>query len=66
MCSNGRQGGNGKTHQHQLKPVSEPHSSTRDNFGALKEATGITGPVKGKENNNQETSIVQEDKGPYI
>ena len=48
MCSNGRQGGNEKPHQHKSNPVSEPHSSTRDNFGYFKSATGITGPVKGK------------------
>ena len=52
MRSNGRKGGNDEPHQHIFNPVSEPHPSTRDNFGYLKAATVITGPVKGKEINN--------------
>ena len=51
MYSNGRQGGNGKPHQHKLKPISKPNASTRDNFGALKEVAGITNPGKEKDTN---------------
>ena len=46
MFSNGRQGGNGKTHKHKFNLVSEPNTSSRENFGATKAATGITDPGK--------------------
>ena len=62
MFINIRQEGNGKLYQHQLNPVSEPNSSTRANFGALRVTTVFTGPVKGKETNNRENRNGQEDK----
>ena len=63
MCSNYRQGGNGKPHQYKLNPVAEPNTSTIENSGALKAATGITDPGKDKDTNHRETITGQEYKG---
>ena len=62
MCSNGRQGGNGKPHQHQLHNISEPNSSTRENFGAFQATAGTTSPYQAKIPYTKRTALYQKTK----
>ena len=59
MCINGIQEVNVEYHQHKLNPVPEPNVIKREYSGALKVATCIKDPVKGKRNNNKGTSTRQ-------
>ena len=56
MCRNGRQGGNGEPYHHQPHIISEPNSTTRDNFCAFQATSGTISPEKNKETSHKENS----------
>ena len=62
MCSNGRQVGNGEPHQHQPHIISEPNSSTRDDFVLSKKLQALQVHTKVNKPSTKRTALDQKTK----